>query len=110
MKRMGSLLWVFIICIFVLTALTAITPTTVFADEATEPAEQVEISEEPEEEGKWIFGLYYNPADPRFFVPKRIAAMGWTLNLGHPFAWVGVVALVAIIFLSVYVRRAKNTV
>jgi uncharacterized membrane protein len=30
-------------------------------------------------------GLYYDESDPRLWVPKRIASMGWTVNVGHPF-------------------------
>lgn len=29
------------------------------------------------------FGLYHDAADPRLFVPKRRAWMGWTLNADH---------------------------
>ena len=32
-----------------------------------------------------ILGLYRDPNDPRLVVPKRIPAMGWTINLGHRF-------------------------
>ena len=38
--------------------------------------------EVPEEVWKW--GCYCNPQDPRLFVPKRIASMGWTVNIGRP--------------------------
>lgn len=29
------------------------------------------------------WGLYRDPNDPRLIVPKRIPAMGFTINLGH---------------------------
>jgi len=32
----------------------------------------------------WKWGLYNNPNDPRLFVPKRIAGMGWTINMAKP--------------------------
>jgi len=32
----------------------------------------------------WKWGLYNNPNDPRLFVPKRIAGMGWTINMARP--------------------------
>lgn len=36
---------------------------------------------------RWGGLLYWNAADPRIFVPKRIG-VGWTLNFGRPMAWV----------------------
>ena len=30
------------------------------------------------------FGMYNDADDPRLIVPKEIAVMGWTINLGHP--------------------------
>lgn len=36
----------------------------------------------PEPEYKW--GCYYNPADPRIFVPKSVESLGWTINIGQP--------------------------
>ena len=33
----------------------------------------------------WKWGLFYNnPNDSRLFVPKRIAGMGWTINMAKP--------------------------
>ena len=32
----------------------------------------------------WKWGCYYNPSDYRIIVPKRMASMGWTLNIGRP--------------------------
>ncbi|AEG61240.1 DUF5808 domain-containing protein [Desulforamulus ruminis] len=37
-----------------------------------------------EQESTWKWGFYYNPNDPRIIVPKRIANMGWTINIGRP--------------------------
>lgn len=37
-----------------------------------------------EQEGIYKWGFYYNPDDPKLFVPKRIASMGWTINIAHP--------------------------
>lgn len=28
-------------------------------------------------------GLYHDAADPRIIVPKRMQALGWTINVGH---------------------------
>lgn len=38
----------------------------------------------PDRDQKWKWGCYYDPADPRIFVPKRVESMGWTINLGRP--------------------------
>lgn len=32
------------------------------------------------------YGVYYNPSDSRLWLPKRIAALGWTVNFAHPWA------------------------
>lgn len=32
----------------------------------------------------WKWGFYNNPDDPRLFVPKRVASMGSTINVGRP--------------------------
>jgi uncharacterized membrane protein len=45
----------------------------------------------------WKWGIfYYNPADPRVWLPKRIPAMGWTLNFAHRAAYWWLVGLMAI--------------
>ncbi|MFW5830233.1 MAG: DUF5808 domain-containing protein [Planctomycetota bacterium] len=31
-----------------------------------------------------MLGVYFSKRDFRLWVPKRIPAMGWTINLGHP--------------------------
>lgn len=50
------------------------------------------------------FGCYYNPDDPRVFVPKTIESMGWTINLATKtgkiiFAtiWIFVAAVIAVV-------------
>ncbi len=47
-----------------------------------------ELPEEQENAGDqqilWKWGFYYDPGDPRLFVPKRMAGMGWTINIGRP--------------------------
>jgi len=35
---------------------------------------------------RWI-GIYVAPRDSRVWVPKRIPAMGWTLNFAHRASW-----------------------
>ena len=29
------------------------------------------------------WGVYNDPGDPRYLVPKRNPALGWTINVGH---------------------------
>lgn len=37
--------------------------------------------------GNWKLGfLYFCPSDKRLIVPKRIRALGWTLNFARPLA------------------------
>jgi uncharacterized membrane protein len=36
--------------------------------------------------GGWL-GIYVASRDPRVLVPKRIPAMGWTLNFAHRASW-----------------------
>jgi len=44
-------------------------------------------------DARWIFGrLYFNQADPALFVEKRIG-LGYTLNLGNPWAWLVIVVV-----------------
>jgi uncharacterized membrane protein len=45
-----------------------------------------------------LFFLYFNPDDPRLFVPKR-TGLGYTINMARPIAW-GVASLFAIVALA----------
>jgi uncharacterized membrane protein len=48
---------------------------------------------------KWgIF--YFNPKDHRVIVPKRIQAMGWTLNFGNIYTYLLFIAIVAVILVT----------
>jgi uncharacterized membrane protein len=38
--------------------------------------------------------FYYNPDNPRVFVPKRVG-LGWTVNFAKPIIWVPGVVLIA---------------
>ncbi len=50
-----------------------------------------------DDDAGWIGGaIYFNRSDPAFLVPRRFG-VGWTLNFGHPTAWIALVALVALI-------------
>ncbi len=34
--------------------------------------------------GPAFMALYFSKQDTRLWVPKRVPALGWTINLGHP--------------------------
>ncbi|ATW25443.1 DUF5808 domain-containing protein [Candidatus Formimonas warabiya] len=64
-----------------------------------------------EQESTWKWGCYYNPHDPRIIVPKRIAGMGWTINIGNPAGkaiGLGMIALFLIIMGSVFYGGIKD--
>ncbi|WP_242837025.1 DUF5808 domain-containing protein [Dehalobacter restrictus] len=66
-----------------------------------------------EQEGAYKWGCYYNPSDPRIFVPKRIAGMGFTINLAHPVGKAvgfGILALVLAALIPVFYGGAKDYV
>ncbi len=49
----------------------------------------------------WKWGIFYfNPADPRIVVPKRIPSLGWTLNFAQPISYAFFVTLILIVLLS----------
>jgi uncharacterized membrane protein len=48
----------------------------------------------------WIWGIfYYNKEDKRLLPPKRIAMMGWTINLANPSS-IGILLLIILIILA----------
>jgi uncharacterized membrane protein len=55
----------------------------------------------------WLAGTtYHNPKDRRLLVPKRLGlGLGRTLNLGHPVAWLVLMAPVVVGFLAALARR-----
>lgn len=61
----------------------------------------------PNDSKHWKWGLfYYNPSDPRLFPPKRIPALGWTVNFANPRSILAMLALFAVI-LVVWVVMKK---
>ena len=48
---------------------------------------------------KYSWGLYNDPNDPRLIVPKMNPALGWTVNIAHPPARLGLV-LMAIVLVA----------
>lgn len=50
----------------------------------------------------WIWGIfYYNKQDPRLLPPKRIVAMGWTVNFANPRSLIFMAGILALVFLLV---------
>jgi len=41
----------------------------------------------------WKWGFYNNPNDTRLFVPKRIAGLGWTINIAKPIGKICIIAV-----------------
>ena len=56
----------------------------------------------------WIWGMiYFNPDDPRIFVPKRVEWLGWTLNFGQPMAIVFTIITIAVIVIGMLLKYLK---
>lgn len=62
--------------------------------------DQVADDTDPTPEAEWKWGCYYNPADPRVFVPKPVESLGWTVNIGRP-AGKAIMAGLAALVLSI---------
>lgn len=67
-----------------------------------------------EQESTWKWGFYYNPSDPRIIVPKRVANMGFTINIGRPIGKVlgcGIFVMIfAILFVVLYSGTKDYTI
>jgi len=50
----------------------------------------------------WKGIFYVNPKDPRILVPKSNPLLGWTLNLGNVYAYLGLIAIIIIIIAFQY--------
>lgn len=45
------------------------------------------------------FGLFYfNKEDKRIFPPKRIKAMGWTVNFANPISIMAIIAVIGLVY------------
>ena len=50
----------------------------------------------PKEPNNYKWGVFYfNPDDPRLFVPKRIIGTGWTLNFANPYSYLIITGIIA---------------
>lgn len=61
-----------------------------------------------EQNSRWKWGFYYNPDDPRLFVPKRITGMGWTINIARPIGKIFMVVIALIIVFSLGMTAASS--
>ena len=64
-----------------------------------------------EQESTWKWGCYYNPNDSRIIVPKRIASMGFTINIGNPVGKAigfGIIVLLLLIFSTIFYGGFKD--
>lgn len=53
----------------------------------------------------WFLGaVYHNRSDPAIFVERRFG-VGWTLNVANPWAIITLIILIAVVVLTVLVRR-----
>lgn len=50
----------------------------------------------------WKGIFYVNSNDPRIIVPKVNQSLGWTLNFGNIYAYLGIIAIILIIVASQY--------
>ena len=57
------------------------------------------MSKDPD---NWKGIFYVNKKDPRILVPKINPSLGWTLNFGNIYAYIGLIAIILIIIASQY--------
>jgi len=75
----------------------------------------MEIKEKPDKESydqwhddhsNWRLGIfYYNKKDKRFFPPKRLRSLGWTVNFANPYSFLTLLGIIIIILAIVIYRR-----
>ncbi len=54
------------------------------------------MDEQQNDPSKWVWGIfYYNTEDKRLFPPKRVPAMGWTVNFANPYSVLVMVLILA---------------
>ncbi len=57
---------------------------------------------------EWKLGFFYfNPADPRVFVPKA-TGLGMTLNFAHPISWAFLAGIILLVGVMAYLRRNRK--
>ena len=48
----------------------------------------------------WKGIFYFNRKDPRIIVPKINPSLGWTLNFGNVYSYLGLIGIISIILAS----------
>ena len=50
----------------------------------------------------WVWGIfYYNPQDPRLFIPKKIKEFGWTTNFANPNSAIVMLILISVLLIFI---------
>lgn len=71
---------------------------------------QNELDEMRKNPNNYKWGIFYfNSKDPRFFVPKRNIAMGWTLNFANTYSYLIVFLIIVIILVSLVSKFSVQT-
>jgi uncharacterized membrane protein len=51
----------------------------------------------------WVWGMfYYNPEDPRLFLPKKIKEFGWTINFANPNSVFMILLILLLIAITIF--------
>ncbi len=53
---------------------------------------------------KWGF-IYFNPEDPRLFVPKRNPALGFTFNFAHRYLGLFLLSVMGVVLLFKFILK-----
>jgi len=53
------------------------------------------------DDNNWKLGVFYfNKADKRLLVPKKIPVLGWTLNFANPLCFIPLLIIIGIYFFA----------
>ena len=71
--------------------------------ESPEKPSKEEINDWHDDPSNWKWGVfYYNKLDKRIFPPKRVRAMGWTVNFANPYSYLTMLGLIIIFIVIVF--------
>ena len=54
---------------------------------------------------RWGGFIYYNPKDPRYFVPKKNPALGVTINFAKPLSFLILLPIVIILIVALVLPK-----
>jgi uncharacterized membrane protein len=58
------------------------------------------MTQQEDDNSFWRWGVFYfNPKDKRIFPPKRLPALGWTINFGNPLSIIAFMVLIVLLLL-----------